>query len=200
MNQLVLATQNNDKVGELRVLLGGLDLDLLSLDRFPAIGSIEEDAETLEGNALKKARETFRFTGLPTLADDSGLEVRYLNDAPGVRSSRYAGPGATYADNRKKLLENLRGVPTRRRGARFRCVLAFVAPGGVEHLAEGSCRGVITESDRGEGGFGYDPVFMPVGQTLTFGEMEESIKNQLSHRARAAANIREFLRMYFLKH
>lgn len=199
MSQLVLATQNKDKAAEFRLLLSGLGPELLSLERFPQVGPIEEDAETLEGNALKKAREVFGITGLPTLADDSGLEVRYLNDAPGVRSSRYAGPGATYADNRKKLLDNLRGVPPRRRGARFRCVLAFVAP-GVEHLAEGSCRGVITESASGERGFGYDPIFIPVGQSVTFGQMDESFKNRMSHRARAVENIREFLRKYFSGH
>jgi XTP/dITP diphosphohydrolase len=196
MNAIVLATHNRDKAREFREIFSDLRIELKTLDDFPHIGPIEEDAPTLEGNALKKAREVFRATGLPSLADDTGLEVRYLNDAPGVYSSRYAGPGATYADNVRKLLRDLRGVPPRRRGAHFRCVLALVAGEGREETAEGICHGVITESPRGSSGFGYDPVFLPLGHSLTFAEMDLAVKNTLSHRARAGMEMKRILRSY----
>jgi len=160
------------------------------------VGGVEEDSPMLEGNALKKAREVFHLTGVPALADDTGLEVRYLNDAPGVFSSRYAGPAATYADNVRKLLQAMRGVPPRRRGARFRAVLAFVPAEGKEELAEGIVNGVILESPRGAGGFGYDPVFVPHGQNRTYAEMNLAEKNRLSHRARAMEQMKEILRKY----
>lgn len=194
MKSIVLATHNRDKAREFRDIFSDLGVDLITLNDVPQVGPIEEDAPTLEGNALKKAREVFRITGLPSLADDTGLEVRYLNDAPGVYSSRYAGPGATYADNVRKLLRDLRGVPARRRGAQFRCVLALVAGEGREETAEGICRGVIIESPRGSRGFGYDPVFLPLGQTLTFAEMDPAMKNTLSHRARAGMEMKRILR------
>lgn len=196
MNQIVLATQNRHKAEEFRGLLAGIGLEVRTLDEFPGIGEIVEDASTLEGNALKKARAVFRHTGIAALADDTGLEVRYLNDAPGVYSSRYAGPGATYADNVRKLLEEMRGVPPRRRGARFRCVLALVRRADQEKLAEGIVHGVITEQPRGTGGFGYDPVFLPDGHDRTFAQMPLEMKNSLSHRARAAAAMKEILRQY----
>jgi XTP/dITP diphosphohydrolase len=196
MKRIVLATQNKDKAKEFQQIFADLGVSLETLDQHPDIGAIEEDAETLEGNALKKAREVFRLTGVPSLADDTGLEVRYLNDAPGVFSSRYAGPGATYADNVRKLLKDMRGVPPRRRGAQFRCVLAFVPAVGVREMAEGICRGTILEEPRGERGFGYDPVFLPFGHLETFAEMPLEIKNTLSHRARAAQAMKEILRKY----
>ncbi len=196
MKQLVLATNNQDKVQEFKALLG-LKIELVTLDQFPQVGTITEDEHTLEGNALKKARVVFQSTRIPALADDSGLEVHYLYGEPGVYSSRYAGENATYADNRKKLLENLRGVPPRRRGARFRCVLAFVAPNNIEQLAEGACTGVIVEDPRGDHGFGYDPIFVPAGYDRTFAEMEENLKDKLSHRAKAFENMRPILRRFF---
>ena len=193
MKQLLLATRNHDKIGELRSLLADLHLELLTLDHFTEVHEVVEDQDSLEGNALKKAREVSQATGLPSLADDSGLEVHYLNDAPGVRSSRYAGPTATYADNCKKLLERLRGVPPRRRAAQFRCVLALVGPGHVEKTVEGFCPGTITESPRGENGFGYDPIFIPNGYKQTLAQLEPSFKNTLSHRAKAAEKMKHFL-------
>jgi XTP/dITP diphosphohydrolase len=196
MKQLVLATNNQDKVQEFKALLG-LEIELVTLDQFPQVGTITEDEHTLEGNALKKARVVFQSTRIPTLADDSGLEVHYLYGQPGVYSSRYAGENATYADNRKKLLKNLRGVPPRRRGARFTCVLAFVAPNNIERLAEGACTGVIVEGPRGDHGFGYDPIFVPVEYDKTFAEMEENLKNKLSHRAKAFETMRPILSRFF---
>jgi len=196
MNKLVLATRNQDKVGEILAICSGMSIEFVPLDRFPDVGNIIEDGDSLEANALKKAREVHRATQLPSLADDSGLEVGYLNGAPGVLSSRYAGPNATYADNCKKLLENLRGVPPRRRGAKFRCVLALVGP-DVEEIAEGTCHGAIIEYPRGNHGFGYDPLFVPQGHTRTLAEMESSQKNSLSHRSRAIQNMKDTLDTYF---
>jgi XTP/dITP diphosphohydrolase len=194
MTQLLIATHNNDKVEEIRGILAGMNLSLVPLTDFPAIPPTVEDADTLEGNALKKAEEAFRATGIPAVADDTGLEVFYLNGAPGVFSSRYAGEDATYADNRRTLLSRLRGVPPRRRGARFRTVVAFVSSPGTHHLFEGICPGVIIEKEEGEGGFGYDPIFLPDGYAETFGQMDLALKNTLSHRARAFQNFSEFLR------
>lgn len=196
MRQLLLATRNQHKVHELQQMLAGLDIKVQTLDEFPNIGEVEEDQDTLEGNARKKAREVFRHANIPTLADDSGLEVFYLNDAPGVFSSRYAGPTASYSDNCRKLLGALRGVPPRRRSAQFRCVLSFVAP-GVDSTAEGSIQGVITEKPRGASGFGYDPLFIPSGHNETFAEMSSGLKNTLSHRAKALEAMRPILVEYF---
>jgi len=196
MKRIVLATHNSDKAKEFRQIFADVGVSVVTLDEYPNVEPIEEDAETLEGNALKKARGVFRLTGVPSLADDTGLEVHYLNDAPGVFSSRYAGEGATYADNVRKLLKQMRGVPPRRRGARFRCVLAFVPAAGVMEVAEGTCKGVILEHPRGERGFGYDPVFLPYGHSVTFAEMDLNLKNNVSHRARAAEAMKQILRKY----
>jgi XTP/dITP diphosphohydrolase len=196
MMKILLASHNKDKATEFRGLLRDLRLELATLDEFPHIGPVEEDAPTLEGNAVKKAREVFRLTGIPALADDTGLEVRYLNDAPGVFSSRFAGPGASYDDNVRKLLQVMRGVPPRRRGARFRAVLAFVPATGQQELAEGIVHGMILESPRGTGGFGYDPIFLPHGYSKTYAEMDLKEKNQVSHRARAMERMKEILKRH----
>ena len=194
--KLVLATQNRDKVRELTALTSDLGIEMLTLDAFPQIGEIEETGETLEENALIKARAVFRSVGLPSLADDSGLEVHYLGGAPGVRSSRFSGPGATYESNCRKLLDAMLGVPARRRRARFRCVLALVTPDG-EELVEGVVTGTITEEPRGKQGFGYDPVFLPGESQRTFAEMLTEEKNRISHRARALQKVRSLLEQYF---
>lgn len=196
-HKLVLATHNKHKAEEFKALLGDLPVELLTLDGFPGIGEIIEDEDTLEGNAEKKAREVFRATGLPTLADDTGLEVHYLGGEPGVYSSRYSGLNATYESNCKKLLANLRGVPPRRRAARFRCVLQFIAPDNIKFRADGIIKGVIIETPRGLNGFGYDPIFLPDGQSKTLAEMSPSEKNSLSHRANAAKAIKPKLIPYF---
>lgn len=193
MAALLVATNNPHKAEEIRSLLQDLSVTISTLADFPQVGPIEEDAPTLEGNALKKARQAFRATGIMTVADDTGLEVGYLNDAPGVYSSRYAGPGASYADNCALLLKRLRGVPPRRRMARFRSVIAFLREDGSEELVEGIVRGTILEAPRGHQGFGYDPVFLPDGYVRTFAEMTLEEKNQISHRARALANLKPLL-------
>lgn len=177
-------------------MLEPLGITVRTLDDFPGISAIDEDQETLEGNAVKKAREVFRQANVPTLADDSGLEVFYLNDAPGVYSSRYAGPEATYSDNCKKLLRALRGVPPRRRNARFRSVLAFEAP-GLSRVAQGEIHGTVIEEPRGSLGFGYDPLFVPTGHALTLAEMTADLKNSMSHRAKALESMKPILSEYF---
>jgi XTP/dITP diphosphohydrolase len=195
--QLVLATHNKHKAEELHAMLANSGIEVLTLDAFPSVKEIIEDQPTLEGNAMKKAQEIFLATSLPSLADDTGLEVEYLNGEPGVFSARYSGPGATYASNVKKLLDELRGVPPYRRKARFRSVLAFVAPNNFERQTEGICPGVITEERRGTHGFGYDPIFLPDGYNQTFAEMSLELKNTLSHRAKALMSMSEVLRAYF---
>lgn len=194
--KLLLATHNKHKASEFTSMMGDLSLEVLTLDGFPQVGEIIEDGETLEANALKKAKEVFRLTGVPSLADDTGLEVYYLNGDPGVYSARYAGLDATYNDNCQKLLKAMQGVPARRRGARFRAVLAFVAP-EIEKIVEGCCYGSITEEPKGTGGFGYDPLFIPSGQTKTYAELDGPTKNSLSHRGLALRAMHDFLLSYY---
>lgn len=191
--KLVLATRNSDKVREIREALQGLPIDIASLEGYPRIGEIPEEAETLEENALTKAETVARETGLPALADDTGLEVDALGGRPGVRSSRYAGEEATYEDNVRKLLRELDGVPPERRGALFRTVIAVAVPGESSRTVEGRCAGVIETAPRGKSGFGYDPVFLPEGYDCTFAEMSLAQKNRISHRGRALAAARALI-------
>ena len=181
MKRIVLATGNPDKVREIRRILGDLPVEL---DPMHGEGA-EETGSTLEENALIKAEAAALASGIPALADDTGLEVEFLNGAPGVFSSRFAGPDATYDDNVDKLLEALENVPPDGRRACFRCVAALVFPDGRSGTAEGRVDGTILETRRGNGGFGYDPVFLPDGEEETFAEMALSRKNAMSHRAQA---------------
>jgi XTP/dITP diphosphohydrolase len=197
MQKIILATRNPGKVREIEAILHGLDMQLLSLSDFPSVPDVIEDGETLEENALKKARQVFEATKIPALADDSGLEVLALNMQPGVYSARYAGEHVSYEDNNRKLLTELHRVPSIQRCAQFRCVAAFV-DSSMQKTAEGICRGSIVKELRGTGGFGYDPLFMPEGYTQTFAELPAVIKNSMSHRAHAFASMREFLKNYFI--
>jgi XTP/dITP diphosphohydrolase len=190
---LVLATRNPGKVAELTRLLAGAPFRLEGLLAHPEAPEVAETGATYADNALLKARAVAQACGLPALADDSGIEVDALGGRPGVQSARYSGGGA--ADNVALLLRELRGVPPERRTARFRCVIAVVWPDGRERLVEGSCEGIIAEEPRGEGGFGYDPVFVDPGSGLTFAELSEERKNALSHRARAALSCLAMLRV-----
>ncbi|MCM8746643.1 RdgB/HAM1 family non-canonical purine NTP pyrophosphatase [Thermomicrobium sp. CFH 73360] len=181
--RIVVATANPGKIRELRALLPSC---------FEAVTAGElgiklppETADTFAENALIKARAAAQSSGLVALADDSGLEVDALGGRPGVHSAHYAGEGATDRDNIQRLLKELRGVPLERRTARFRAVIALVAPDGREALAEGVVEGRIIEEPRGESGFGYDPIFQPLGSEHTFAEMSAEEKNQRSHRAQA---------------
>lgn len=188
--RIVLATRNPGKVAELRALLVDLPVELISAADVAGAPEVEEDAPTLEGNARKKALALHRHTGLPALADDTGLEVAALGGAPGVHSARYAGPAADDAANRAKLLDALGSRPDR--AARFRTVLAFAEAGEVQ-LFEGVCAGGIMHEERGNGGFGYDALFVPEGETQTFAEMPAEAKNRISHRARALARFAAYL-------
>jgi XTP/dITP diphosphohydrolase len=194
--KLVFATRNRGKLVELRDLLP--ELDIAPLD--PALPEVVEDADTFAGNAIKKAREVSAATGLPALADDSGLEVDALGGAPGVHSARYAGAGHDDDANNARLLAALVGVPAPRRTARFRAVLALCdVRGRLGHgaiTAEGACEGVILDAPRGTGGFGYDPLFFAPELAMTFAEAGTGTKRELSHRARAMAAMRPRLLAY----
>jgi len=183
--RIVLATHNRDKVTEIRRVLDGLDVELVAAVDLPDAPEVEETGTTLEENARLKAIETSRTLGLPALADDTGLEVDALDGAPGVYAARYSGPGATYASNCAKLLREMSGVPDAARGARFRTVVAFAHPDGSCETVDGACPGEILREATGEGGFGYDPVFRPEGETRSFAAMSLAEKNAISHRARA---------------
>jgi XTP/dITP diphosphohydrolase len=179
--QLVCASNNPDKVVEIQQLLAGV-VDLLP--RPADVADVVEDADSLVGNARLKAAALVAATGLPAIADDTGLEVDALGGAPGVFAARYAGEGCSYADNRRKLLAELDGVADRR--AAFKTVALIVWPDGSELHVEGVCRGVITTEERGDVGFGYDMVFQPdEGDGATFAEMGLDAKNAISHRGRA---------------
>ena len=181
--RLVLATRNPGKVAELQARLGPLRVDLVSAADLGA-PEVVEDADTLRGNADKKARALARHTGLPALADDTGLEVDALGGAPGVYSARFAGPDADDVANRHKLIADLDGVADR--AARFRTVLVFVDRDGQALAFDGVCEGVITEGEVGDGGFGYDALFRPAdGDGRTFAQMSTAEKNRISHRGRA---------------
>lgn len=190
--RVVVATRNPGKVRELAVLLAPLGLDLVPLDAVaPDAPEVVEDGETFEANAVKKARAAAAATGCPAIADDSGLEVDALGGAPGVRSARYAGSGGDRAHrddaNNRRLLLDLAARPDAGRGARFRCVLVHVEAADAEPVvAEGACEGRIAEAPRGAGGFGYDPLFVPDGETRTMAELTADEKNARSHRAAAA--------------
>ncbi len=192
IDTIVLASNNPHKTTELRALLEGLPVTLKDLSDFPGMPPVDEDGETLEDNAIKKALAAHVFTGLPSVADDTGLEVYYLLGAPGVYSARYAGEGATYADNVRKLLRTMTQVPARRRQACFRTVIATAGMGRPETF-EGRVEGVITLEATGTNGFGYDPIFRPADLSRTYAELSIDEKNTLSHRARAMMQFRSWL-------
>lgn len=191
MMKIVLSTRNPGKVKEMRALLEGLPIELIPASDLPDAPEVEEDGATLQDNAQKKAEVLAAHTGLPALADDTGLEVTALAGRPGVHSARFAGPEADDAANRQKLLQALAGA--RDRSARFRTVIAF-AEGGQLRFFEGVCPGRILEEERGTGGFGYDALFAPEGRPRTFAEMPEVEKNELSHRGRALRSFARYLR------
>lgn len=182
---LVIATQNRDKAKEIEAILQRLPVTMRGLWEWARAPHVEETGQTLEANAALKAESAARFTGLWAVADDTGLEVDALHGAPGVYSARFAGPGATYAGNRAKLLELLAGVSARHRTAHFRTAVALARPGQKTIIVEGSVSGMITEEERGDLGFGYDAVFLHPQTQRTFAEMTPAEKNAVSHRARA---------------
>jgi XTP/dITP diphosphohydrolase len=185
---LVLATRNAGKTEELRKLLSGFPVVIKNLADFGPMPPVAEDGLTFEENAVKKARSTAKFLGLPALADDSGLAVEVLGGAPGVRSARYAGEHASDADNNAKLLRELRDVENR--AAAFLCVIAIAVPWGPTLLYEGRCDGLIAGEPAGTKGFGYDPVFFYPPLHKTFAQLSTEEKNQVSHRGRALRELR----------
>ena len=194
MQTLLLGTRNPGKVREIESILRGSGWSFSSLQSFPGVDTPAESAATYADNAILKARFYAVATGMCALADDSGLEVEALAGAPGVFSARYAGANASDADRRALLLSQIATIPDENRRARFVAVVAISdARGSVLNVSEGICEGTIILSPRGEGGFGYDPLFVPDGYNQTFAELSEDVKNLISHRARALMKTRDFL-------
>ena len=193
--KILIATRNKGKIHELELMLKGTSFEAVGLQEFPDAPTVVEDGQTYEENALKKARTIFKFTGLLTIADDSGLEVDALNGAPGVYSARFAGPDADDEKNNQKLLSQLSTVADEKRTARFVAVVACTGQ-GIEKVFRGKVEGRITHKLAGTQGFGYDPLFMPQGFNQTFAELGDSVKNEISHRARAFRELTAFLQTF----
>lgn len=186
MNRFILATRNPDKLIELRRILDGIvPVELLGLSDVPAYDEVPETGETFADNALLKASEALAHTGLPAIADDSGLAVDALNGMPGVLSARWSGRHGDDGANRQLVLDQLTDVPDHRRGAQFVCAAAAIFPDGTQLVSHGVMPGSIVHAGRGENGFGYDPIFLPDGRRLTSGEMSAADKDAISHRGKA---------------
>lgn len=189
----MLATRNPNKCAELAALLGDLGIKIRTLADFPDAPEVVEDGDTCRANAVKKAIAIARHTGLPAVADDTGLEVEALGGRPGVHAARYAGERATYEDNWRKLIRELEGVPRQRRRARFITAAAVATPSGKAEVAEGMLEGMIAEAPAGTQGFGYDPIFFVPQLGKTLAQLAPGEKNRISHRARAFSKVREIL-------
>jgi XTP/dITP diphosphohydrolase len=192
--ELVLATRNRHKVSEILDILRGLNFTVRTLDDFPAVPEVEEDGITCRENAIKKALIVTQKSGKIALADDTGLEGQTLAGRAGVYSSRFAGEHATFSDNRHKLLQEMNGVAGSKRKAWFRCVIALASPALVLAVEEGVLPGTIAVRERGREGFGYDPIFLLSGYGRTLAEMTPEEKNRISHRAKALAKIKSYLK------
>jgi XTP/dITP diphosphohydrolase len=195
--KVVVATRNRHKVREIAVLLeeAGLGIDAVTIDDVAPGAELIEDEETFEGNALAKARQAAAACGLPAMADDSGIEVDALGGAPGVRSARWAGEPCDDGRNNDKMLREMAEVPAPNRTARYRCAAAFVNPaGGMEIVRSGACEGILLDAPRGNGGFGYDPLFLVPSLGQTMAEIDLATKNRLSHRAAAFRALAQALR------
>ena len=182
---MVIATRNRGKFREIKDIMSGFEVTLHSLGDFPDIGDVAETGKTFEENAVIKATTIAKKTGMPTLGDDSGLEVDALDGQPGVYSARFAGAKANDSANNTKLLTLLKDIPVEQRNARFVCSIAFATPDELVGTVNGTCDGVIGEYPRGDGGFGYDPLFIVRDYNMTFAELNQDIKNKISHRAKA---------------
>lgn len=199
MARLVLASTNKGKLRELRQLLSGWPVELMSLADYPDAPPVVEDGDTFVKNAIKKAVSLARYSGEVALADDSGLEVDALGGRPGVLSARFAGEQGNDSANNRLLLELMADVPQENRGARFRCAIAIAGPEGTIDTAEGACEGRIGYEPRGEGGFGYDPLFFIPEYGCTMAELSEEVKNRLSHRAMAMQGAVKLLKPFLSK-
>ena len=195
-HKLVLATRNQGKITEFRRILEELapgQIELIGVDKFPDLVDVEETGTSFEENSLLKARYTSQATGLPAIADDSGLCVDALNGDPGIFSARWAGVHGNDQANLEKVLDQLKDVPDQKRTAHFKCVASLVLPDGREQVAEGRFEGHILHAPVGENGFGYDPIFMPDGFNTSFAEMEMNEKGNISHRGKAIEKLVTFL-------
>ncbi len=184
---LLLATRNKDKIKEIKEILKDLDMEIISAYDVSGMPDVIEDKDTIKGNAIKKAIECAAFSGMLTLADDTGLFVEALDGKPGVHAARFAGENCSYKDNRDKMLHEMTDKTNRK--AQFRTVVAFASPEELIDTAQGKIDGTITESEIGTGGFGYDAIFRADETGKTFGEMSENEKNKISHRGRAFRKI-----------
>ena len=197
MRQLVIATKNKKKLRELRRYLRGIKAEVISLAEFPKKPRIVENGKTFKDNAVKKALIVSRFThGGFSIADDSGLVVRALNGAPGIKSARFAGPGKRDIDNNAKLLNLLEGFDRSQRQAKFVCAIAIADGGKIVKVIEESCKGIIASTAKGHHGFGYDPLFFIPKYGKTFGQLGLKVKDRMSHRSKALKKARKFLREY----
>lgn len=194
IRELVLATRNRHKGEELVAILSDLGVTIHTLDEFPNAPDVVEDGDTCEANAVKKARAIAEFTGLPAVADDTGLEVDALGGRPGVYAARYAGEDATYDDNCRKLLRELMGVPREQRTARFLTVAAVALPSDGARTTQGILKGMIAEEPKGTLGFGYDPVFLIPELGKTLAQLSAEQKNTISHRAKAFTQAKDLIR------
>jgi len=185
MGKLIIATRNRGKLKEIKELLAELSLEVISMEDAGIYEDIEENGSTFEENALIKAREVLKITGEMVMADDSGLEVDFLDGAPGIYSSRFAGEGATDEDRNNKLLNLLKDVPYEKRTARFVCAVAVVFPGGKYFVIKGICEGYIAFKPEGQNGFGYDPLFYMPEFDMTMAQLGTEDKNKVSHRGKA---------------
>jgi len=197
MKELVVATTNQGKIREIRGLLADLNIRVSCLADYPDAPEIIEDGDTFQANALKKAVTIAAMTGKLTMGEDSGLEVEALDNAPGIYSARFSGEGATDQKNNEKLLQELKGVPDEKRGARYRSCIALVNGNETIAIVEGDCCGVITTEARGTNGFGYDPYFLIPEYQKTFGELDPSIKAAISHRSKALKQVKQTLADHF---
>lgn len=193
MTRMIFATGNENKMVEIREILGDLPLEILSMKQAGIRADIEENGTSFEENALIKAREVCRLAGEMVLADDSGLEIDYLNGEPGIYSARYMGENTSYRVKNKNLMERLEGVPNEKRTARFVCAIAAVFPDGKELVVRGTVEGIIGYEERGENGFGYDPIFYLPERGLTTAELPPEEKNSISHRGNALRKMKELL-------
>jgi XTP/dITP diphosphohydrolase len=196
---ILLATRNMHKVEEIKAILKDYFFNILTLNDVPPLPEVEEDGNTFTANAQKKALQTARLSGYLTMADDSGLVVEALNGQPGVFSARFAGVDADDDKNNAKLLNLLRDVPQEQRTARFVCVIALANPEGIITTVEGSCAGKIALEPYGQGGFGYDPLFIPVGYKKSFAELAPEEKNRISHRGQALVKFKDAVKILFAK-
>ena len=193
MKRMIFATGNENKMVEIREILGDLPLEILSMKQAGIRADIEENGTSFEENALIKAREVCRLAGEMVLADDSGLEIDYLNGEPGIYSARYMGENTSYRVKNKNLMERLEGVPNEKRTARFVCAIAAVFPDGKELVVRGTVEGIIGYEERGENGFGYGPIFYLPERGLTTAELPPEEKNSISHRGNALRKMKELL-------